>query len=290
MRIAELIERGIAVLTEAKVPDCSSDVSLLLGHCLNKSRTQLLVACGEEAPAEAVECFFRLLARRARREPVAYILGEQEFWSRSFLVNSAVLIPRPETEFMLEMVLKRLQGRPLVAGGVLDLCCGSGVIGIILALELRRKVTAVDISAAALTVSRQNCRRHRVQPLVNLVRSDLLEGISADAGLSLIVTNPPYVSRYALQCEVEPEVGRYEPDQALDGGERGLDVICRIRDDLPRVLARGGQVFMEIGSDQGAEVEALFRRRALDLPNFEYVEIIKDYAGHDRVLHGVLEA
>ena len=289
MRIAELIDIGVAELAAAGVFDSLSDVYLLLGHCLDRSRTQLLAAARDEVSNEAAQCYLRLLARRIRREPVAYILGEQEFWSLPFQVNPGVLIPRPETEFMLEMVLRRMREHAPASGGILDLCCGSGVIAIVLALELGCEVTAVDISETALAVARENCRRHRVQSRVRLVRSDLFTAIAASAPLALVVSNPPYVSRVALQTQVEPEVAGYEPRVALDGGEAGLEVIHRIRYDLPRVLAPGGQLFMEIGADQGDAVAEMFRRRTAALPNFSEVAIIKDYAGHDRVLHAIIE-
>jgi release factor glutamine methyltransferase len=154
-----------------------------------------------------------------------------------------------------------------------------------LALELRRQIVGIDISKAALQVTRENCLRHGVGDSVNLIQSDLLSAVKPRGCFSLVVSNPPYVSTHAVQHEVEPEVGRYEPVLALDGGEYGLDLIERIRADLPLVLVPGGQVFIEIGYDQGHAVSDLFSRHVEGLRDFEIIEILKDYAGRDRVLH-----
>lgn len=289
MQIAELVHLGISELTAAGIHDCTSDVYLLLSHSLAKSRTQLLLDAREHVSEELVHRFKQLIKRRASREPVAYILGEQEFWSRSFLVSPSVLIPRPETEFLLETVLKELQKSPLPPEGILiDLCCGSGVIAIILALELRRKVLGVDRSGNALEMSVQNCKRHGVEQLVSLIHSDLLESIAPERSVPLVVSNPPYVSSPAIANDLEPEVAEFEPEMALDGGEEGLDLIERIRLQLPMVLMPGGRVFMEIGYDQGDKVRELFREKIKGCTDFNRVEILKDYAGRDRVLYARL--
>lgn len=259
MQIGELIRFGADELASAGVPDCLHDVHLLLGHCLNKSRTQLLACARDTVPGRKREEFSVLLERRKSREPVAYILGEQEFWSLPFTVNSSVLIPRPETEFLIEQVLARYPGRECLDGHIVDLCCGSGVIGIVLARELNRKVTAVDVSSAALEIAGENLRRHGVEDLVKLVRSDLFSGIAFSGNVSLVVSNPPYVSRHAIEKELEPEVALHEPALALDGGENGMELIVRIRHDVPRILKPGGHLFMEIGFDQGGAAAALFK-------------------------------
>lgn len=290
MQIAELVQLGISELTAAGIPDCASDVYLLLGHSLGKSRTQLLLGQKDAVPREQERDFLLLLERRKKREPAAYILGEQEFWSRSFLVNQSVLIPRPETEFMIETVLNDLKKTPLPRSGlVVDLCCGSGVIAIILALELHRKVTAIDLSTDALEVAKNNCIRNDTGSDVRCIQSDLFENAQLKPGsVSLVVSNPPYVSSHAVLNEVEPEVGIYEPKMALDGGEKGLDIIERIRLQLPDLLMPCGRIFMEIGYDQGDAVAELFKTHVNGLRDFRNVEIHKDYAGLDRVLQAVI--
>ncbi len=284
MRVGELLRRGAVELAAVGLPDAAVDVRLLLGHCLAMSRTQLYLAMKEEVPEGCTGQFLRLLARRKLREPVAYILGECEFWSLPFLVTEDVLIPRPETEFLLEAALQTVKADGLPDGLFLDLCCGSGVIAIILALELGRRVIAADLSMSALRIARKNARRHGVEGLVDFVRTDLLAPFSQENRFSLIVSNPPYVTRTEMMNDLEPEVIGYEPHLALDGGEDGLEVIARIRWGLPRVLCRGGWLFMEIGAGQGEQTRALFTGHQDRDCSFEQVRVLPDYAGRDRVL------
>lgn len=284
MRVADLVHFGVKQLESAGIEHAALEVELLLGFCLEKNRAGLFLAAAEEVDDPQEQQFLSLLARRAAHEPSAYILGEREFWSLSFLVTPAVLIPRPETEFLLETVLSVVRKGEWQAGPVLDLCCGSGVIAIILALEMGRPVTAVDLSAPALQVARQNARRHQVADRLSLVQADLLSAFSPRPLFSLVVSNPPYVSRQELQDGLQPEVMGYEPHLALDGGVRGLDIIQRIRKTLPRVLRPGGEFFMEIGADQGQAVIQLFTSDD-GAKTFERVELLQDYSGRDRVLH-----
>ena len=285
MRIIDLIQFAISELRSVGIEEGGTDVNQLLGHCLGKSRTELFLAAEQEVPEKGRQIFLGLLARRKKREPLAYILGEREFWSLPFSVNSAVLIPRPETEFLLEKALTSARSGTCPGGMILDLCCGSGVIAVVLALELGGRITAVDISAAALEVARENCTRHGVSQRVGLIQADLLNAFQPRRTFSLVVSNPPYVSRHDVLQGLEPEVAKFEPHLALDGGEQGLDVIQRIRDVLPACMLPGGELFMEIGSDQGAEVQKLFSEPSWPISNFKNVEILKDYAGRDRVLH-----
>lgn len=288
MRVFELVRQAIGELAGVGIEEGDTDVQLLLGHCLGKSRTELFLAADEDISDHDLKNFQNLLQRRKMREPLAYILGEREFWSLPFTVSPAVLIPRPETEFLLEQALAAVHRKNLPEGRILDLCCGSGVIAVVLALELGRKVTAVDISSSALRVARENCLRHGVGEKVNLIQADLLGAFSPHPSFSLVVSNPPYVSRLEVQQGLEPEVALYEPHLALDGGERGLDVIQRIRDGLPGCMLPGGEVFIEIGADQGPEVQRLFAGIPGAAARYNNVEILKDYAGRDRVLHATV--
>ncbi|MFV0438668.1 MAG: peptide chain release factor N(5)-glutamine methyltransferase [Desulfopila sp.] len=284
MQLSELVQQAIAELQAAGVTECENEVYWLLGHCLGMSRTQLLLAAGDVVQAGGERMFLQLVARRKKREPLAYIIQEQEFWSLPFFVDPAVLIPRPETEFLLESALAAQRHQPGPPGLALDLCCGSGVIAVVLARELGQRIVAVDVSAKALAVTRINCRRHGVENLVMPIRGDLLTAFLPNRSLSLVVANPPYVATSALLSAVAPEVRDYEPHLALDGGEHGLDLIYRIRQSLPRVLAPGGQVFMEIGYDQGERVAGMFAMAEDSSPAFTEIRILPDYAGRDRVL------
>lgn len=289
MQISQLVTSGLKELRSAGIVHPEPDVYILLGHALKKTRTELLLAAGEQVSAEKSILFQHYLSRRKKREPVAYILGEREFWSLPFYVSRDVLIPRPETEFLLETVLKKVKNKK-TAGLVGDICCGSGVIAVILALELKTSVVAVDISRKAIDVARKNCRRHRVDTQISFTQSDLLTGFQDQPCFSLIVTNPPYVIDHQLANELEPEVFNYEPHIALNGGERGIEVINRLKTQLVERLIPGGCFFMEIGSGQGEEIQELFTSGSLDSKPFDFIEILKDYSGRDRVVYGGLKS
>ena len=284
MRVVDLIRFGVNRLEVAGVEQAALEVELLLGFCLEKSRSGLFLAARVEVNERQEQKFLSLLARRASHEPMAYILGEKEFWSLPFLVTAAVLIPRPETEFLLEAVFAAMKNGQWQPGPVLDLCCGSGVIGIILAREMGRIVTAVDLSTQALQVTRQNAIRHQVVDRLALVQADLLSAFVSRPYFSLVVSNPPYVGEQELRDGLQPEVACFEPHLALNGGAGGLDIIKRIRTTLPHVLRAGGEFFMEIGAEQGPAVMQLFTNDDGE-QTFERVEVLQDYSGRDRVLH-----
>jgi release factor glutamine methyltransferase len=288
MRVCDLVKLGRERLESAGVDQASLEVELLLGFCLKKSRSGLFLAATMDVEPDHEREFVTQLARRVNREPTAYILGVQEFWSLPFLVTPDVLIPRPETEFLLETVLRVNQSRPEKSGLTLDLCCGSGVIGIVLALETERTVIAVDLSAAALRVARKNGIRHRVDGRLSLLQADLCSAFVPRPIFSLVVSNPPYVGKHELQAG-QPEVRDFEPWLALDGGNDGLDVIRRIREMVPRLVKAGGDFFMEIGADQGQAVIEMFAGDD-GLAVFERVEVLSDYSGRDRVLHARMMA
>lgn len=285
MRVIELVHLGIKQLELAGIDQAVLEVELLLGVCLQKNRTALFLASTLEVDPSQEQKFLTLLARRVGHEPTAYILGEKEFWSLPFWVTPDVLIPRPETEFLLETVLAVTRSGQWKPGPVLDLCCGSGVIGIVLALELKRSVIAVDLSAAALRVAQENARRHEVTDRLMLLQADLLSAFVPRPLFSLIVSNPPYVSQQELQDGLlQPEVMEFEPRLALDGGEQGLDIIRQIKLSLPQLLKPGGDFFMEIGTGQGQAVMELFTGDS-GFSIFDRVEVFADYTGRDRVLH-----
>lgn len=288
MKLAELLRNGIAELHQAGIPEYEMDAMLLLQHCSGKSRTEIYLSCNIGVSPELGRDYASLLSRRKLREPVAYIVGEREFWSLPFHVNPNVLIPRQETEFLLDRVFALTDPQNFVRGKILDLCCGSGVISTVLALEKGQCVVASDISAGALQVARINIESHRQDHLVHFVQGNLLNCFPHRQSFSLIVSNPPYVSNLEVAGELAPEVAEYEPHLALDGGDRGMEIIERIRSDLPEVLMHGGQCFLEIGAGQGREVLDLFKQKIPGYPDFQHVEILQDYAGRDRVVHARL--
>lgn len=285
MLIHDLLHLACTRLEKAGVDRPEIDASLLLSHCLGKSRTEMYLIADVEASSENETQFLDLLRRREQREPLAYILGSQEFWSLDFLVSPDVLIPRPETELLLEKAIAACNNSSECFGTILDLCCGSGVIAIVLAKELGRSVLAIDISMDALLIAQENAGRHGVAHLITFVQSDLLTAFSRTPRFSLVVSNPPYVSRQDILQGLQPEVDRYEPHLALDGGDRGLDIIRRIRDEALVRMLPGAELFMEIGAEQSRDICSLYKKFATYEGMFAEVGVDKDYSGHDRIFH-----
>lgn len=281
MKALDLYQSGVKRLREADIEDAEIEASLLLGHLLNLSRAQVFIH-DEQLPDSVIDDFEHHLSRRLTREPLAYILGEQEFWSLPFYVNNDVLIPRPETELLLEIALQVLQGEEQdLSGRVLDMGTGSGAIAIVLARELPQAfVCTLDISYAAQVVARKNAERHGVLDRVSFISSDWLAGIRKTPLFDLVVTNPPYVARESFDG-LQPEVSLFEPRIALDGGQGGVDVISRFAGDVSAVLKPGGRFFMEIGADQSHFVMDLFS----SFSEFDGLTVYEDYAGLPRIFH-----
>ncbi|MCW5204096.1 peptide chain release factor N(5)-glutamine methyltransferase, partial [Desulfobulbus sp. US4] len=279
--VHQLLTIATSSLTEAGIEDSPLEAELLLRHCLNVSRSKLFLLHDQPVEKETEHHFRELLRRRCQREPLQYIMGSCEFWSLDFFVSPAVLIPRPETEFLLEHCFSTLQqnanGQPQ---RILDLCTGSGIIASILAKEFpRSKVIATDFSQEALGVACKNISLHDLNEQVHLLRADLLTAFSRTPLFDLIVTNPPYVKAGDIPT-LEPEVRDWEPHLALSGGNSGLDCVARICEDAKSLLQPGGWLFMEIGSDIGQEVEQVF----LEAGGYEQVKVVVDWAGQPRVL------
>lgn len=281
MTIAEVYRNAVERLQTAGVEEAALEVTVLLGHVLRLNRVELFLALQQSLSPLQQEQFERLLARRLGREPLAYILGEKEFWSLVFRVSPSVLIPRPETELLIERVLET--GRE--SGGfpgelILDLGTGTGIIPVVLALELpKSRICAVDLSRAALTIAAANVHRHAVQDRIMLINAHWLQAFQSRPMFGLLLSNPPYINSSAL-ASLEPEVRCFEPRLALDGGVDGMIAIDEILLGAASVLLPGGWLFMEIGSDQGDSLRS--RLQAHDC--FEDAVIHSDYAGHDRLL------
>ena len=285
MRLSRLLHRAASELKLAGIEEYSLEARLLLCACLGKTRTELFLLGEEEVAAADQKRYLEFIDRRTKREPAAYILGEQEFWSMPFAVSPAVLIPRPETEFLLDRVLALVAQENLEKGAILDLCCGSGVIAAVLAKETGKQIIASDVSPSALAVAQHNLDRHGLEGQVALVAADLFSAFRMHRDFSLIVSNPPYVSRVDLENNLQPEVAKHEPRLALDGGMAGMDFIMRIHREVPNLLCPGGQLFLEIGADQGDATRRLFTYESKDREQFDQVDILVDYAGRDRVLY-----
>ncbi len=282
--IQQLLQEGQQKLELLNIENAAIDTALLLGFCLQMNRTEMLIRAEQHVDDDICLVFDKLIKRREAREPVAYILGEREFWSLPFWVNENVLIPRPETEFLLEKVIQDIEKSGSEIAHCVDLCCGSGVIGIVLALQLGCRVTALDLSVEALKVTRANAMRHGVENLLKPICSDLYAAVGEKQLFPLIISNPPYVRSFDIENSLQPEVAEYEPILALDGGKEGLDYIRRIAGDTLQHLEPGGMLFMEFGADQAREVVDIFGAIRMRQRFFEVIDIHKDYSGRDRVL------
>jgi len=280
--IACLLRSAAAQLSAATIEDAELEARLLLQFVTALGRTQLVLRSGEELADTVIDRFRALVDQRCRRIPLQHLTGLQEFWSLELIVSPAVLIPRPETEFLVEQVLETLPRDHDQL--VLDMCTGSGAIALVLARELGCRVVAVDLSPDALAIAQRNRSKYRMDAQVDLLQSDLFAGLHPSSRFDCIVSNPPYIVEAEIDG-LEPEVARFEPRMALSGGESGLDCIGRIIDAAPDFLHPGGWLFMEIGAAQKAAVEHLLR--ASHGP-FEQIEVLADYAGRPRVARGRL--
>jgi release factor glutamine methyltransferase len=273
--------RGFGCLREAGIDSAQIDAEVLLRHVLGIEKARLYSALGEPLSEGHRRQFQEMLERRMRREPVAYITGRKEFWSLDFVVSPEVLIPRPETELLVEVALHLLKNAASGPPTILDLGTGSGIIAVCLAKErLDARIVAVDIAASALEVARINSRRHGVSERIDLVQSDLFAALGKEKRqFDLIVSNPPYIRTGELSL-LAPEISGWEPVVALDGGQDGTEYYRGIIGAAREYLAPFGSIALEIGADMAPVVAALFARSGCYGP----VSVYQDGAGKDRVI------
>jgi release factor glutamine methyltransferase len=276
--ILELINETTGYFKKKSIESARLDAELLLAHCLNIERIQLYIAF-ERAVTEAELSLFRdMVRRRAAGEPVAYLTGYREFWSLKIRVRHGVLIPRPETELLVEEAIKLLKPWDREAV-ILDLGTGSGAIAIALAGEIKNSVMyAADISPAALEVARRNIEAQGLTGRIRLVCGNGLAFVKQGELFDLIVSNPPYICSRDMET-LAPEIKNHEPREALDGGEDGLRLYRQWIPQMPALLRSGGWAVFEIGSEQALSVSQLFRDAG-----FSDVTTVKDYAGHNRAV------
>ena len=275
--LAESLESGTAML--APSPTARRDAELLLLHATRLTKTDLLTHPERELTERQKDHYQAAIARRARHEPIQHITGMQEFYGRSFIVNRLVLIPRPETEHLVEAALA-IDPAPR---RMLDIGTGSGILAITLALELpEARITATDISDAALAVAQKNAHALGAADRIRFAVSDLFAGfIDAppdDVRFDCIVSNPPYVSTSEL---LEPQVREYEPAAALYAGEDGLTIYRRLIPEAFAHLEPGGHLLLEIGHGQREAVHHLLAQS-----RFENIRFINDLQGIPRVTIG----
>ena len=280
MKYRELYSQGIETLSSENIPDAKVDARILLEYACKTDRNALFLHGDMEVKDEDEKTYLELLSKRIMHIPLQYLTGEQEFMGLTYKVNESVLIPRQDTECLVEIVLKHLHD----GMRILDMCTGSGCILIsLLHYSNDCEGVGVDLSEEALNVARDNAERLSNNGIsdkmnVNFVHSDLFENI--DGNFDIIVSNPPYIKTEVIKG-LMPEVREYEPMMALDGMEDGLYFYRKIISSAKEHLSRGGQLFFEIGYDQGQEVSDLMRKEG-----YTDVEVLKDLAGLDRVVYG----
>jgi release factor glutamine methyltransferase len=273
--VRDVLGWATAALKENRIESPQLDAEVLLAHSLGLSRSELYVHLDGRPSAEAEETFRTLVSRRLQHEPVAYITGQKEFYGLGLQVDGRVLIPRPETETLVEVALTI--GRQRQIPQLVEVGAGSGAVAIALAVNLPwAEIYAIDSSSDALTVAEENCRRHGVLDRVHLILGDLLAPLPESVGL--IVANLPYVSQDELTT-LAPDITEYEPLGALDGGPDGLDHIRRLLEQAGPCLRPPGMICLEIGASQALSVNEIARNQ---FPAAT-VGLVRDLAGLDRV-------
>jgi release factor glutamine methyltransferase len=287
MDVRAALKQGISQLREANVPSFTLAAEMLLLHTLEKERTWLYTHPEHAISQADADRFHSLLNRRAAGEPTQHLTGKQEFWGLEFEVTPDVLIPRPETEHLIEVALDRLAVREIRAGRkqtltgeglrIVDVGTGSGCIAIALAKELAgAQITATDISQAALAVAKRNAARHSVADRTAFLELNLLTGLAGK--YDLIVSNPPYIGRKEKNTLMR-EVRDHEPELALYGGEEGYELYAELIAQAARTVIRGGLLVLELGHNSLPAVQPL-----LDPPHWTNVVVTNDLAGIPRVI------
>lgn len=273
----EFYEEAVRLLRLHGIDNAPHDAMELLEMETGMNRTAYFLHRDEDMPPEQAEMFFRSISRRAKHEPLQHIMGWCCFFGRRFKVSEKVLIPRADTECLVETALKSLER----GAAILDMCTGSGCIGITLALEVSgAAVTAADISREALEVAQENARQLQAKN-VTFVESDLFSAFKGENKYDMIVSNPPYIPTAAIE-ELAVEVKSYDPVIALDGKDDGLYFYTKIINDGLEYLKPQGRMLFEIGCEQARPVMEMMTEAG-----FTQVQCGKDLAGLDRLVWGV---
>ena len=276
MNISQLLKKTASGFGAEGLPTPGLDAEVLLAFSIDRERHFLYAHPSKEIPEAEMERFRSLVARRMKGEPVAYITGSKEFWSLGFEVTPDVLIPRPDTEILVEEILKLFEQERGEIIRILEIGTGSGVISVALASELKNvSITATDFSPKALAVAEKNAVSNNVGEKISFVCGDMFE--SVEGTFDIIVSNPPYIS----ECEFEvldPEVREFEPRRALVAGPEGTEFHRILVRDGERFMEKGGRLVMEIGAGQRSALEKMLKEK-------DYCDIYfgLDYAGIERV-------
>jgi release factor glutamine methyltransferase len=278
VRILDVINKTTPFFEKQGMESPRLNIELLLAHVLRKKRLALYMEFERELEEATLERLREMVKRRAAGEPLQYITGETEFCGLKFAVDKRVLIPRPETELLVETVLRQITNHqsPIT---IVDVGTGSGCIAVALALKLTgAEVVAIDASDDALAVARANANRHDLEKKIRFLEGDLLEALPSSSRVDVIVSNPPYIAS-GDWAGLPKEVRDFEPVRALVAGEDGLEIFRRLAMTAGRVLTPNGFVALELGAGQRPAVEELFGKE-----NFAVTHVVKDLQGHERVI------
>ena len=272
MKALEIIKIGSNLLKEKKIPSYILDSEILLSKTLSKSREQILINLDQNLTKKNIIIFKKYLKRRSNNEPIAYILQEKEFWSKKFNVNRHTLIPRPETELLVDVLLKMYRDKKI---SILDIGTGSGCIIISLIGSLKQSIgMGIDISKNAIAMAKKNSAKHKLANKIKFLNKPF-ENVFGQK-FDLIVSNPPYIERKDLK-NLSNDIRRYEPRLALDGGNDGLDLIKKIIYKSKYILKIKGTLALEIGNEQNKKVSKILIDN-----NFRIRHVIKDYKNNVR--------
>jgi len=272
MKTLEAIKFGSNLLRENKISSYILDTELLLSKTLNKSREKTLTSLDKDIEKKFFHIFKDYLIRRSRNEPIAYILGEKEFWSKNFIVNKDTLIPRPETELLVDKLSKIFKEKKI---SILDIGTGSGCIIVSLLSNLKQSTgTGIDISKKAIFTAKMNASRYKLSNRIKLINKSF-ENVF-DKKFDLIVSNPPYIERKAIK-NLSEDIKKYEPRMALDGGKDGLDLIKKVIYKSKGILKIKGTLALEVGNKQIKKVSKILIEN-----NFRIRNVIKDYKNNVR--------
>ncbi len=282
--IKELLQYAAETLKNAGIETPVVEAEVILCHVLNCNRAYLISHNDRVITEPEVEELTRLINKRAENIPLQYLLGETEFMSLCFKVSPAVLIPRQDTEILVEKCIELVREFGGQGTRVLDMCTGSGCIAVSIAYYCpEARVTACDVSKSALEIAGINAVQAGVQSRVEFCTGDLFEALKNEEGsevrFDIIASNPPYIETTTVE-QLQSEVRDHEPYIALDGGADGLDFYRRIVEEAPKYLVAGGYLALEIGYNQGDSVSRLMDG------DFEDITVLKDYGGNDRVVVG----
>ncbi|AKT46274.1 hypothetical protein ADJ67_00120 [Eubacterium sulci ATCC 35585] len=290
--VKEMLTMGEKQLMDSDIADATRDCKILYCYMMDIPFSKIILEYQEVLQDRLCDKYFELIDRRSKGEPVQYIMGSQEFMGLEFIVNENVLIPRQDTETLVEDALEiintgTLRGEDMDVKrkewDILDLCTGSGAIGVSLArIANKVNVTCSDISEGAIKVAKENAQKHGVAKSVKFEQGDLFKPFSKHfrkQKFDMIISNPPYIKSSVIPT-LQKEVCEHEPLSALDGGESGLDFHERIVSGVGGHLRKGGVLLLEIGHDQGEAVSGLLSRNG----DFTSIRVLKDLANRDRIV------